>query len=616
MQPTKSVCPRCGAPMMPIPSDPGSKMCPQCGTRMPNSSPTRPAPSSASQPIKAPTAGPARGILVTDRPRKAAVPVAVPVAPPPPPPNRGPISLMVGAVVAGLMLLLGAGLLLAVLAFVSSRKPLPPVNLAASAENGNSASPAHPPEPANPTRPAGATPTPGSGPAPARPSKGVGDALAGYVPPSKASDTLPPTLTAPMSPEGPDPVWDSLSPAEQERINKAIDRGVEYLRNCAQGNNADPRLNRLGGWALLGLTLLSCKLAPDDPDVRAVIDRVRNGAPQQQQTYDLALAILCLDRLGDPKDEDLIRMLTARLMIGQLPSGGWTYPCNGVRQVDEEQFLKLLETVSPPAANASLGSAPTLPPAMSMPGRPAMPRPGLRGAPIDPNTLPIMQFQPGNSLKGQRGGDNSNTQFAIMAVWVARKHGLPVDRTLAMIEARFRSSQNADGSWGYTENSSERPDSMTCAGLLGLGVGQGIVRAPDARGDAPKDAQIEKGLKFLSRSIGKDGGGGRGGPRMGTGRILGVQSLGDLYYLWSLERVAVAYDLQTIGGKAWYPWGANVLVEHQQPDGNWVDNFPGTIDTCFALLFLKRANVARDLTARLKNLGNLAEVEDDKKRPK
>src|SRR5262249_36777173 len=142
-------------------------------------------------------------------------------------------------------------------------------------------------------------PTPAPGAAPARPGKAAGDALAGYVPPSKGSDTLPPTLTAP-SPEGPDPVWDSLSPAEQERINKAIDRGVEYLRGCAQGNRSDMHRNRQGGWALLGLTLLSCKLAPDDPDVRAVIDRVRNAAPQQMQTYDLALTILCLDRLGDP----------------------------------------------------------------------------------------------------------------------------------------------------------------------------------------------------------------------------------------------------------------------------------------------------------------------------
>src|SRR5262249_54045455 len=114
----------------------------------------------------------------------------------------------------------------------------------------------------------------------------------------------------------------------------------------------------------------------------------------------------------------------------------------------------------------------------------------------------------------------------------------------------------------------------------------------------------------------RDGAGMPGGQRRGGGGPLGVQSLGDLYYLWSLERVAVAYDLQTIAGKAWYPWGANHLLEIQRPDGSWANNFAGSVDTCFALLFLKRANVARDLTARLKNLGNLAELEDDGKRSK
>jgi hypothetical protein len=615
MQPTKSICPRCGAPLMPIPSDPGSKMCPQCGTRMPNASTTGSTASSASQAIKAPAASPPRGILVTDRPRKTCVPVAAPVTPPPlprPTPNPARISLVVGAVLAGLMLLLGGSLLLAALTFVATRKPLPPANLAGSADPVPLSSSAPAPGPAIPSRPPVPTPTPAPTPAPAKPNKPGGDVLAGYVPPSKASDTLPPTLTAPMSPDGPDPVWDNLSPAEQERINKAIDRGVEYLRSVVEGNRADGQLNRTGGWALLGLTLLSCRLPPDDADLRAVIDRVRNEAPQLQQTYDLALAILCLDRLGDPKDEELIRLLTARLMAGQLASGGWTYQSRGISPGDEETFLKLLETVSPPAANASLGAPSTSGPAMPRPGRPGTMRPGKRATPADMNQLPVMQFQPGNPIRGILGGDNSNTQFAIMAVWVARKHGLPVDRTLAMIEARFRDSQNADGSWGYTANSSERPDSMTCAGLLGLGVGQGIVRTPDGKGDAPKDNQIEKGLRFLSRSVGKD----TGGPRKGAGRILGVQSLGDLYYLWSLERVAVAYDLQTIGGKPWYPWGANVLIEHQRPDGSWADNFAGPVDTCFALLFLKRANVARDLTARLKNLGNLAELEDDNKRSK
>src|SRR5438067_12869609 len=52
---------------------------------------------------------------------------------------------------------------------------------------------------------------------------------------------------------------------------------------------------------------------------------------------------------------------------------------------------------------------------------------------------------------GQLGGmsDNSNTQFATLAMWVGRKHGLPVDGSLARLEKRFRETQSRNGSWGY-----------------------------------------------------------------------------------------------------------------------------------------------------------------------
>jgi hypothetical protein len=72
------------------------------------------------------------------------------------------------------------------------------------------------------------------------------------------------------------------------------------------------------------------------------------------------------------------------------------------------------------------------------------------------------------------------------------------------------------------------------------------------------------------------------------------------YFLWGLERVAVALDLKTIGGKDWYAWGADVLLAYQGADGSWQGQDPAMVDTCFALLFLKHANLTSDLTARLK----------------
>ena len=77
----------------------------------------------------------------------------------------------------------------------------------------------------------------------------------------------------------------------------------------------------------------------------------------------------------------------------------------------------------------------------------------------------------------------------------------------------------------------------------------------------------------------------------------------NLYFLWTLERVGVLYNQRTIRKKDWYAWGARLLVERQGKDGHWsVGHYPGSmpmVDTCFALLFLKRANLTQDLSQKL-----------------
>jgi hypothetical protein len=78
----------------------------------------------------------------------------------------------------------------------------------------------------------------------------------------------------------------------------------------------------------------------------------------------------------------------------------------------------------------------------------------------------------------------------------------------------------------------------------------------------------------------------------------------NLYFLWSLERVGVLYDLPLIGDKDWYRWGAEILVANQQPQGSWTNGgYAGAeppIDTSLALLFLKRAILVQHLGKKLK----------------
>ena len=164
-----------------------------------------------------------------------------------------------------------------------------------------------------------------------------------------------------------------------------------------------------------------------------------------------------------------------------------------------------------------------------------------------------------------------------------------------LIAHRFVTSQNKDGSWDYHYkfggSNAYRP-AMTAVGLLGLAVGHGLNnRDADGKARGLQDPRILGGFVALNQHVGKPSGQWQN------------REMVNLYVLWSIERVAVLYNLATIGEKDWYRWGAEILVANQQQRGNWdrggYHGAAPVLDTCFALLFLKRANLAEDLTGRL-----------------
>ncbi len=143
---------------------------------------------------------------------------------------------------------------------------------------------------------------------------------------------------------------------------------------------------------------------------------------------------------------------------------------------------------------------------------------------------------------------------------------------------------------------------MTCAGLLGLAVGEGLVnearseRGPKRR-PAHEDPAIRRGLDYLARQIAD--------PHKLWENASGAP-LADLYFLWSVERVGVIFGRHRIGGKDWYGWGAEKLVANQviaAEQGSWANGGyyqeNAKANTCFALLFLRQANLAKDLTSKL-----------------
>jgi hypothetical protein len=65
------------------------------------------------------------------------------------------------------------------------------------------------------------------------------------------------------------------------------------------------------------------------------------------------------------------------------------------------------------------------------------------------------------------------------------------------------------------------------------------------------------------------------------------------YYLYGVERAGVLAGTYTFGQKDWWETGATWLLREQEDWGAWPKGptLSDTINTCFALLFLRRATI-------------------------
>ncbi len=401
-----------------------------------------------------------------------------------------------------------------------------------------------------------------------------------------------------------------LSKEEQTRIDRAIDRAVSGLKHVQTKNGDWPRqyafTHLIGQCALPAYALLESGVPTDDPVIQNAADYLRARVLTNEKTYELSLALLFFDRLGEPKDKPLIRSLGLRLIAGQHLTGGWNYRCPVVPKEMEDTLFKTLQTLDKKQEGGEKWPIKGL----RVPAK-------LRTLTVfrDPRLLP-WQDAPESDENKQFARivgttDNSNTQFAMLGLWAAQRHDLPIGPTFRLMVERFERTQSADGWWPYLFDRSPvasrhpRP-SMICVGLLSLATGSGIKSPMLDRTHADNRQQLVlKGLVALSEDIsvaasGRDG--------------VGTLAWRGPYYLWSVERVAMLYNLQTIEDKDWYRWGAGILVASQRPGGEWrllslspksppMPYYGPIINTSLALLFLKRSHPMKDLTPKLPSTG-------------
>lgn len=144
-----------------------------------------------------------------------------------------------------------------------------------------------------------------------------------------------------------------------------------------------------------------------------------------------------------------------------------------------------------------------------------------------------------------RREDNSITQFASLALWLASARGVDVPARLwEMLEARYLASQLPDGGWNY-EGRGEPRGSMTAAGVATLFM-LDRERDPRRREREQVEAAIAKGLAWLD-------------DRFDPARNPGHHDH-EVYWLYSLERAALAGGLSRLRGRDWFREGAASLI--------------------------------------------------------
>jgi len=188
--------------------------------------------------------------------------------------------------------------------------------------------------------------------------------------------------------------------------------------------------------------------------------------------------------------------------------------------------------------------------------------------------------------------DLSATQFALLGLRAAVSAGYPVHmvepRTWEWAADGAKSFQQGNGGFSY-QRATPWTAGMTATGIACLLICKEQITNMQQAPPYWIDERVERALEFLGQHLdftqNQHGTGKKKGKKDGTGY--------HYYHLYGIERVGALSGRHEIGGKAWYPRGAEWLVGQQKESGAWEDGTcmrpRDVLGTCFALLFLKKA---------------------------
>ncbi len=333
---------------------------------------------------------------------------------------------------------------------------------------------------------------------------------------------------------------------DQTAIDNAVDRGAKALLGAVGSGLPKVRYNVNNEHTfdeLVFYTLVHAGVDPGDATFSKLLKRV--VSVELKRTYEVSLIAMGLAALDPVKYQERIAECAQWLADQMCANGQWDYG------------MPYKVTVIPKPKDVATGG-------------------GEKS-----KTIPKIVVKKGR--EGNAVGDNSNTQYAAMGLRACAAAGCEFDKAIAEKAITWwEKSQLEDGSWNYCFQGvikAEEPGygSMTAGGVASLLIWNKLLGK-----DGKSTKSVKAGLDWLGKTF-----------TLTENPKEPKEKRWQYYYIYALERVGDLGGIDKIGGHDWYPEGSTWLVE-KQAGGMWygpVNDF-AIADTCFAILFLRRATKA------------------------
>lgn len=380
---------------------------------------------------------------------------------------------------------------------------------------------------------------------------------------------------------------------DPRKIDEAITHGVGFLRGADRPGYPDrqiPNCDELVLWTFVHAGV------PETDTLFGELEKAMLEGPLEK-TYKVALQAMILEELDRVKYQGRIAQCAQFLADNQCSNGQWSYG-------EPSPFTKDVPTGTPVKS-----------PVASDGGRPkavgAQGEGGFRQKPKVQATVTIKKMKEGPSE-----GDNSNSQYAALGLRACFDAGVLLPReTVERAQKWWRESQNDGGKVGKkgkpavaTGASDALPPAEPAGwcyggkahghapyGSMSAGAVGALAIYDHLLGEKAKaNPWALAGLAWMAQNFTVTDN--PGPPEWGEGKP-GYMLF---YYLYAMERAGILLGTETMGSHHWYFEGAEYILRSQKPDGSWNAGGPeaqSTWETCFAILFLKRATRPLDVVS-------------------